>query len=150
MAAAYPKRISNLVAGLMLGTALIFDGLQVLLTLTVVGSVASPLITFAAVSMFALWFLIYGINYIGGRKAGIKLASTVGATVAELVPLINGLPAITLGVLGVIYASRKEDKENAEAAQKAAVKRQEEERVRQIRLMQARMRAQQAQQDNEQ
>lgn len=145
MAAAYPKRISNLVAGLMLGTALIFDGLQALLTFTLIGSVASPLVTFAAVSVFALWFLIYGINYIGGRKAGIKLASTVGATVAELVPLINGLPAITLGVLGVIYASRKEDEENAVAARKAAKKQQAEEQARQMRLMQARMRVQQAQ-----
>lgn len=151
MSAAYPKRIGNVVAGLMLATALTFDGLQFLLTLTVFGSIASPLITFVALCIFALWFLIYGINYIGGRKAGVKLAATMGTVVAEMVPFINGLPAITAGVLGILYASRKEDEENAEITRKRAQRQAQAETARQRQLMQARAQAMrvQAANDNE-
>lgn len=149
MAAAYPKRINNVIAGLMLATAATCDGLQILLTLTVFGSIASPLITFVALCVFALWFLIYGINYIGGRRAGLKFAAVAGTAVAELVPFINGLPVTTIGVFAVIYASRKEDEENAEAARLAALQKHAEDEAQSIRLMQARLRAQLAQQDNE-
>jgi hypothetical protein len=101
---------------MMLALALVFDGLQALVTLVpVLGQALSIMLTIIAVTSFGLWFAIKGVSYFSGRKAGLKIAATLGSTVAELIPFIQALPAISLSVLVVIMASRLEDKEeNAE------------------------------------
>lgn len=105
-----PHKISNVTAGFMLAIAVIFDGIQGLLTLTIFGALFSWFFTFLALVIFGVWFAILGINYFSGRAAGLKIASVFGSAIAEMVPFINGLPAITAGVAGIIVSSRLEEK----------------------------------------
>ena len=136
------SKISPFMAALMVGTALLFDAAQILLSLTGVGAVATPIITVTALTLFALWFLLLGVNYLGGRKAGIKIAAVLGTTFVELVPIINILMVCTiaLGVATVIYATWKEEEEKREEAKRALQKTKEEE-ARQERLAAARAQA---------
>ena len=64
-------------------------------------------------------------GYLGGKKQGQKIATTVITTVIGFIPIIDGLiPEMTIEVLGIILATRAEDKlkakEKAEAQKKAA------------------------------
>jgi hypothetical protein len=110
MDAQEPHKISNVAAAGMLGVALILDLVQFLLTLAILTVLVNILITFLAVCIFGIWFAVMGINYFQGRKAGLKVLSSFGATIIELVPVIDGLPGITAGVLGIIVSSRLEER----------------------------------------
>jgi len=102
------QKIGNVTAGLMIATALLVDGVQALLTFSVLLLPLSVLITFMSATMFFLWFALSGVKYTdkgGGKKLLLMLASTI----AELVPVINALPATTAGVIGVIVQTRIED-----------------------------------------
>lgn len=103
-------RVSSVNISFMLAIAIIFDLLQFLLTLTVIGALLSWLVTAFAVCMFAIWFLILGVNYFSGRKAAAKMASVIGTAVIEFIPVINALPSITIGVLAIALVSRSEDR----------------------------------------
>lgn len=94
------KRISPVTASFIIGTALIFDGLQFILTLTVFGSVLSWFIAMIAWIIFFIWFALLGVNYASG--GGKKLAAAGASLITELIPLIDALPALTLGVTTVI------------------------------------------------
>lgn len=98
----------------IIGIALIVDGIQALLTLTVVGSIVATFVTFIAGFGFFLWFTLLGVKYLGkegGKKALIGLASLI----AELVPFVNALPATTAGVLGIILTERARELKQARA-----------------------------------
>jgi hypothetical protein len=58
--------------------------------------------------MFPLWFMLSGVKY-GGGKGGRKLLIMLASAVAELAPLINGLPALSAGVIGTVLQTRLED-----------------------------------------
>lgn len=103
-------QISNINAGFMIATALIFDAVQVLLTISVFLIPLSWLVTGLSITIFGVWFAVLGVNYMSGRKAGIKMLSALTATVGELVPVINALPAFTAGVVMIIISTRLEDK----------------------------------------
>jgi hypothetical protein len=100
--------VGNVTAGLMIAVALLCDGLQFLLTLSVLLLPLSIFVTVTCVTMFFLWFALLGVKYTdhGGGK---KLLTMLAASVAELVPVVNALPAVTAGVLGVIVQTRIED-----------------------------------------
>lgn len=104
-------KVGNGAAAAMLTVAVLIDGIQALLTFTVIGSIVATLITFLASFGFWLWFALHGVKYTGkdaGKKALIVLASVI----AELVPFVNMLPATTAGILGIILTERvKEAKE---------------------------------------
>lgn len=109
-------RISNFTAVGMIGVALLFDSVQGLLffmnAIPVVGTVldvvVSPLITVAAWCWFLLWFALHRVNYFD-RNGAKKLLIMLASVVVELVPLINALPGITFGVVGLIVQTRFED-----------------------------------------
>lgn len=101
-------KISNVQIGLLVGTAVLIDGIQALLTLTVIGSVFAVFLSVFAALSFFLWFALLGINYFG-KGAAIKMLASLGTLVAELIPIISGLPAITAGVVTLIVQSRIED-----------------------------------------
>lgn len=105
--AAGPKRVGNVTAGLLVGAALLVDGLQFLLTLTVVGSVVASVVTPIVAFCFWLAFAMMRVKYTG--KGGRKLMIAFASVIAELVPFVNALPATTLGVIGIIVESRIED-----------------------------------------
>lgn len=104
----------------MLATAGIIDLVQLFLTLTVFLAPASIALTFIAFSVFALWFLLLGVSYVGGSKAFAKLGAAGAGVIIEFVPLINALPATTAAVLAVILISRMEDREKARKSGSAA------------------------------
>lgn len=102
-------RISGVTAGFILCLTILVDLTQILLTLTVIGSVVS---FFLGVTLcFGLWliFTLHGVKYsgVGGLK---KVAASFGTMVLEFVPVINAFPFATIGALIVLHATRKEDK----------------------------------------
>lgn len=107
-----PPRVSAITLFFMIMISIVLDGVQFLLTLTVVGALFAWLVTALAMCIFGVWFLLLGINYFSGRKAGLKMASMFSSVVIELVPILSALPGITIGVLGVVAASRLEDRED--------------------------------------
>ncbi len=99
--------IGNVTAGMMIVLALIVDGLQVLLTMSVLLIPLSLLLTFVAATGFMLWFLILGAY--SGKGAEKKLLTSAVATVAEIIPLVNAIPAVTASVIINILLSRAGD-----------------------------------------
>ncbi len=115
-----PHKISNVEAGFMIAVALILDGIQFLFTLFVITSFFSILVTVLAICIFGVWFAIHRVNYFSGRKTGAKILSVFGSMFVELVPLIDGLPAITAGVIGIIVSTRLEERSARKAAGKGS------------------------------
>ena len=133
-------RISWLTASFMIAIALVLDAIQFVLTLFLLTEPLAELATFIAIPVFGVWFLLLGVNYFGGKRSTTKVISALGSTVVELIPFVDALPGITLGVGGVIWASRKEDKVAFEE-QQAEQQRQADERARQYDLAVMRARA---------
>ncbi|MDB5264978.1 MAG: hypothetical protein JWN64_549 [Parcubacteria group bacterium] len=102
-------RIGGTAAGFMIGTAILFDAIQFLLTLTVIGSLVTFLVTILATIVFALWFALLGES-IFKQNAAKKALISMASVITELVPVIDALPAITLGVVALIAQSRSEDR----------------------------------------
>lgn len=103
--------IGNLTAGLMVATAALLDGAQFLLNLTVFLLPLSIFLTFCSTIIFFLWFTLAGVRY--DRGAGRKLLIMLAMTVTELAPVINMIPAISAGVIGMILQTRLEDARTA-------------------------------------
>ncbi len=107
-----PQRIHILIAALMVGLAFLFDVLQFLSTflniIPGVGVVVSEYISFVSVIVFGLWFAFQKVSYFD-RNGAVKLIIGIASTVVELVPFVDALPAITLGVLSLILVVRAED-----------------------------------------
>lgn len=99
--------IGNVTAGLMIVLAVIVDGLQILLTLTVLLIPLSFLLTFFSVVGFSVWFFMLGAYK--GRGAGKKVLTSLAASVFEIVPVLNAFPAATAGVVINIILSRVDD-----------------------------------------
>ncbi len=94
------SRISRMEGTLMIVIAGALDGFQFLFTLIpVIGWVLSWPISFFAWCVFGFWFASKGINLFSGTRA----FGTLGAMLAEAIPIINGLPLwtarITIAVL---------------------------------------------------
>lgn len=100
--------IGTVTAGLMIAFALVFDGIQALLTVSVFLLPFSIFVTFFSVIGFSIWFALLGISY-SGRFGAARILTMIATAVAELAPIINALPAITAGVIGLIVLSRFED-----------------------------------------
>jgi hypothetical protein len=106
-------RVSGVSMGFMIAIAAIFDLLQFLLTLTVIGSLLAWLVTVFAGMIFFVWFLILGINYFSGKKAAAKVGTILSTSVLEFIPILNALPTITIGVITIALVSRMEDRMSA-------------------------------------
>ncbi len=112
-------RVGNVSAGLLILVAVIMDGLQFLFSFfhmlpwigNAIAFVVTLVIGLVASGMFWLFFKMIdpSIEYFGGRQAAVKLVAAFGTIVAEVIPLINALPAITAGVITMIIALRIED-----------------------------------------
>lgn len=96
------KRIDIGISLCLIVIALIVDGAQILLTLTIIGSVATILLSVFSWTLFFLCFLFLGVNYFD-RDGSMRLFTALGALTTELVPIINALPVTTIGVVALIY-----------------------------------------------
>ncbi len=128
-------RINNVTFALILAGALIIDGLGFLLALTVVGSIIGTFMGVLAGIILWITFMLHGVKYSG--TAGLKkIAATFGTMVAEMIPMINALPMVTVGAVIVVVQSRGEDREEA--------KKKEDERKKQLKLQRIQMARQRA------
>lgn len=111
-----PKRaIGWIQAPLMIGVALLFDGLQILLFPILIGFLVNWLVPLLAWPVFWLWFKANGDSFLSLKK----LVTITSSIVIEIIPGINGFPAIALAVGIMILINR------AEAAQQTHVSQNE-------------------------
>lgn len=107
----------------MFAVAIGFWVIQVLCSITGVGEIASEIIAFIQIPTFLIWFWFLGIHY-SGKDAFLKVGTTLGLDVVEILPFINDIPVMIIQIAVIIMISRKEDEakamEEAKAAEKAA------------------------------
>jgi len=88
-------------------TALSIDGFNALLNLVVIGEVLSSIISVAATLAFTIWFWMLGVSFVKSPK---KLAAMGGQAIIGLIPVLNTLPELTVGVLATALMTMAEDK----------------------------------------
>ena len=93
------NRISNKAATLLIGSAIIADALTLI---PIVGVVVGPV----------YWILmnIYSIKSGLGIISGKRLAAGGVSAIAEVIPLVQELPTITLAMVVIVVTTRIEDK----------------------------------------
>ena len=102
------QRISIVMAILLLMCAGIVGGLQALLDLTGVLSIASSILGLAADFGFLLWFALLDVNYTD-KNALLKWITIGGMTIGTAIPEVNIFFEITIGVGLLIAQVRLED-----------------------------------------
>lgn len=101
----------------LIAVALLCDSLQFLATLLHalpgVGSALSLVLTWfltvLALIIFSVWFALLGVNYFSGKRAAWRAIAMFGVPAAEIIPLINALPAVTAGVALMIASTYDPD-----------------------------------------
>jgi|CXWL01.1.fsa_nt_gi hypothetical protein len=105
-----PPRVGNITAFFMILIAFVLDLVQFLFVwIPGVDVVVGYLAAFFALCGFGVWFAVLRVNYFSGKRSGAKVLSLFTGTAVELIPIIDALPAITAGVIGIIVSSRSED-----------------------------------------
>lgn len=99
--------ISNWMGWALIITAGSIDAFQALLNLLIVGQVFSTIISVGADTLFIIWFWLLGVSFI---KSPRKLTAMGVQALAGLIPVLNTLPELTLGVMAVVLITRSEDK----------------------------------------
>lgn len=99
--------ISNWMGVALIATAGCIDLFQALLNILIVGEVFSTIISVCADFVFIIWFWMLGISFTKNPK---NLAAMGGQALIGLIPVINTLPELTLGVLAVVLITKAEDK----------------------------------------
>lgn len=100
-------RISNGSAGALIATGLLTDGIQALLTFTVIGSIIATFVTLVAAFGFGMWLLMLGAYK--GSKMDRQAVTAIAVVAVECVPFLSIIPGITLGLLVTIVRTRIED-----------------------------------------
>lgn len=101
------ERIALWMAICMATTALFIDGFNALLNLLAIGEVLSSVISPVATFGFVVWFWLLDVTFI--KNPG-KLAAMGGQALIGLVPVLNTLPELTIGVIITIILTHSEDK----------------------------------------
>jgi len=101
------KKIDNIDATLMIGTALLIDGTQAFLTLILIGPFVNWLISIFAWMTFFLWFMLKGIKFTKNPK---KIFTFMGGSLMEIIPIVASLPAWTATITTIIFMERAENK----------------------------------------
>lgn len=101
------RRIPNTTAILMISVALLFDLIQFILTALFIGMILNPVIvTPLAWFTFFLWYKFRGVNITDKVS---RFATMTVTPLIEFIPMINALPAWTLGVFIMISIVKAED-----------------------------------------
>jgi hypothetical protein len=104
------ERISKVMGGMLIITALSIDAFQALLNILIIGEVFSTVISVCADTLFVVWFWMLGVSFTKSPKAFFSMA---GQAVVGLIPVLNTLPELTLGIIGVVVFTRIVDKSNS-------------------------------------
>jgi len=99
---------------LMIGIAVIFDIIEIILTIFVVGLVVNRILTVIEYVIFGTWFWFLGVKFLGKVRNGDYLWFTL---ITELVPAWGALPGLTFGVVMTIKGVEKDKKQKKQEAQ---------------------------------
>jgi hypothetical protein len=101
------ERIKVWMGALIILTALSIDIFQGILNPLAIGAVLGPIISVCADLVFIIWFWILGIGFIKNPKnfAAMGIQALVG-----LVPILNTVPELTLGITAIVFMTIAEDK----------------------------------------
>lgn len=128
------NRIPSGTAMLMLGTAVLIDVIQGLLTGLFIGLFVSPFISAFAWLSFYVWNKIRGVGFMDSfSKFGLRKALAAIASLLEFAPGINALPGWTLSTFLLIGAVRAEDEIYNRTGREIRITRKELERVAGLR-----------------
>lgn len=95
------QKIKPIEAGLMIGVALLYDGLSALFNLDptiVIGWLANFFLNIWSFLTFWLWFKLRGISFVSAKKSGMIFAPFL----IENIPWINALPSWTSAVVSLL------------------------------------------------
>lgn len=99
-------QIDNITGGLMIGTAIAYDLANAGINLIpIAGTIAASFISVFAGMHFWLWFKLHGVSF---SKNPSRALSFFGCELIEFIPVLNVLPATTLGVFLTISSTRVE------------------------------------------
>ncbi len=101
------EKIDNITAVLMIGTAILADGIQVFLTLILIGPFVNWLISIFAWLTFFFWFYLKGVNFTNNPK---KIFTLAGGSLLEALPIIASFPIWTLTISTTIFMDKAESK----------------------------------------
>jgi len=101
------EKIDNITTTLMIGTAVLVDGTQFLLTIVFIGPFVNWLISIFAWMTFFLWFIIKGVKFTSNPK---RVFTFMGGSLIEVIPVIATLPAWTLTITITILTIKVEEK----------------------------------------
>jgi hypothetical protein len=102
------ERIKTWMGACLVIVALCVDGLQALLNLVGIGDLfVSSIISVCADLVYTLWFWMLGVGFVKNPK--IFAAMTIQALVG-LVPVLDTLPELTVGILAIVLLVKAEDK----------------------------------------
>ncbi len=91
----------------MFVVAATIDLIQFLLGLAAIGEVLDTVISIGADALFVVWLWLLGISIVENPR---RLASMAGQALAGVIPIVNLLPELTIGVVLTIWITRSEDK----------------------------------------
>lgn len=101
------QRIEGWMAACLVTFAGSVDLFQALLTFIAVGVVLAPVISVGVSFILWLWLSMLGVSFITSPK---RLATMTVQAVAEIIPGLDALPVLTVGVILLIIITRSEDK----------------------------------------
>jgi hypothetical protein len=101
------ERITKITAAFMIITAASIDIFEAVLDVLIIGEVLSPIISICADIGFWIWFKIHGVSFTKNPKnfTAMGVQALVG-----ILPGVDILPELTVGVVVIVLATRSEDK----------------------------------------
>ncbi|HFC10870.1 MAG TPA: hypothetical protein ENJ75_01605 [Candidatus Kaiserbacteria bacterium] len=103
-------KVVGTVTGVATGALEVFTGADV--AISAVGEIVAGVVSFMAWVVFYTWFMIAGIKLMNGRRALNRFFISGTSVVTGLIPFINIIPSVFIGVLLTIWQTRKEDADN--------------------------------------
>ena len=100
------QRIKWWMGACLVITAFGIDGFQFLLGLVGLGVVVNSVIGPAANFLFILWFWLCGVTFVRSPK---RIAIIIITAIIGVIPVLNMLPELTLGVLATVLSVWAED-----------------------------------------
>ena len=101
------QRISTWMGAALVITALSIDLFEGLLNVVGIGEVFSTIISVCADVLFIVWFWILGLGFVKNRK---NLTAMGAQAIVGLIPILNTLPELTLGIGAIVFMTWAEDK----------------------------------------
>lgn len=95
------SKISGMNGLFLILVALLFDGIQIFLTLIIIGAVLNWIVSLFAMMTFYVWLKLLGVSYWEGNGTR-KLLSFIGCGFLEVVPIFNAFLGWTVFVVLII------------------------------------------------